>query len=458
MPSLEQPKGTPANSVKARMRALAFGQQRLWFIDQLYPNTAAYSLPFTTRLKGTLDVSALERAFRALVERHEILRTIIVGRDGIPVGLLLQDNFFEFKTFDIRGGTGSESSARQLLLQEAQRPFHLGRGPLFRVTLVRFEDNSYLLLHNVPHSSFDGGSIGVMYKAVEQLYRRARGEEVVLPELPIQFSQYAAWQQQELQTHHDRLMTYWMEQLSGAQSIHMPYDRPRPAVKSLRGGRYRWALAPDLLPAAIDFFGRQKVSHFRGFYAALNVLLHCYTGSWDILVSSPVSTPRPPGAEQLLGLFVNTVVFRTRFTENCSFREILSIVGKTVREGVNHAALEFDRIIAALNPPRDATSTPLVQLNFRVRTAPYPALQLPGVEGTRAEYLEAGTSKFDLALEIESSEGTAYFEYSSDLYDHETIVAMAGDYQTILAALVANPDIPLKDLEAVQRLRRLRMR
>jgi non-ribosomal peptide synthetase component F len=235
-------------------------------------------------------------------------------------------------------------------------------------------------------------------------------------------------------------------------SHELPADRPRPSLKTFKGGRYQWALAPDLLHSSLDFFNLERVSAFRGFCAVLNLLLGCYLGSGDILISSPVATPRPAGAENLIGLFVNTVIFRARFSGRDNFQQILAQVNRTVKDAIAHGALEFDRIIEALNPPRDVGRTPLVRVNFRVRKTPYPALALPGIQGSRAEYVDTRTSKFDLALEIEATEGMSYFEYSTELFDKATIIQMARDLQALLRAVIARPTLPVKDLESVREI------
>jgi condensation domain-containing protein len=448
----------PGKAQPAGLRPLSLGQQRLWFIDQLYPNSCAYNLPFKMRLEGRINHSALQSAFTNLVQRHEILRTVLVPKAGLPVGFLLPARFLDFKYFDLRNCPAEEreSKATGVIDEQSRRPFNMARGPLFRVVLIQLGDNSHVLLHTVPHLAFDAGSIPIMYREVEKLYATACGNETPVPELPFQYSDYATWQrQQQTGDEHEKLMQYWIQKLEGSAPREMPSDRPRPSLKTLQGGRYHWALAPDLVQSATEFFNLHRISAFRGLCAGLMVFLHCYTGGDDLLISSPVAT-RPPGSEHLIGLFVNTVVFRIQLTDNPNFHEILARVSRTVKEGVVHAALEFDRIIAALNPPRDATRTPLVQLNFRVRKTPYPSLQFPGVNATRAEYVDTGTSKFDLALEFEASEGTSYFEYSTDLFADSTIVRMAEDYQLVLRALVDRPDVPVKQLPEIQELRRAR--
>lgn len=441
----------------AGLRRLSLGQQRLWFIDQLYPNSCAYNLPFKMRLEGPINHSALQSAFTKLVQRHEILRTVLIPKDGRPVGFLLPAQFLDFNYSDLRNYPKEERDARatQLIDEHSRRPFNLARGPLFRVVLIQLHQNSHVLLHTVPHLAFDAGSIPIMYREVEKLYANACGNETPVTDLPFQYSDYAAWQQQQTGDEYEKLMQYWIQKLEGSAPREMPSDHPRPSLKTLQGGRYHWALAPDLVQSATEFFNLHRISAFRGLCAGLMVFLHCYTGGDDLLISSPVAM-RPAGGEDLIGLFVNTVVLRIRLTKNANFHEILSGVSRTVKEGVAHAALEFNRIVAALNPPRDASRTPLVQLNFRVRKAPYPSLQFPGVNATRAEYVNTGTSKFDLALEFEASEGTSYFEYSTDLFEETTIARMADDFQLVLRTLVGRPDAPVMELPQIQELRRAR--
>jgi len=440
------------------VRALSLGQQRLWFLDQLFPNSPAYNVPYVTWLHGRLEVNALERALTEFVERHEVLRTLLVPKDGQPIGLLKPEWSLDLKIFDLRNLPQAEREieAQRIVHQEAQRPFNLTRDLMLRTALIRLTQDTHAWLHTAPHLSFEAGSLDVMYGELGELYKAFTSYgSPQLPDLPLQYADYAIWQRRRLNGHKDTgLMNYWTHQLKGSTAIDFPTDLPRPSTRSLRGDRYHWRIPPDLLRAAHQCFDRAKISPFRGLCAAFNVFLYSYSGREDILVSSPVATPRPPGAEKLVGLFVNTLVFRTQLSGDLTFNQLLSRVSKTVKEAIANSELGLDRVIAALNPPRDPSRTPLIQMNFRAPKAPLPTLHLDGIECTRPEYVDTLTSKFDLALEIESSEGLAcYFEYSTDLFVKSTVAHMVEDFQSILWALVHRSDAAVSALPEIQEVR-----
>lgn len=413
------------------------------------------------RLHGRLDVDALEKALNEFLKRHEVLRTVLISKDGQPVGLLKTGCSVDFKRIDLTNLPEGqrEIEADRLIHEEAQRPFNLARDLMLRTSLIRLTEDTHAFIHTAPHLSFEAGSLYVMYGELEELYNAFNHHtSPQLPDLPLQYADYAVWQRRQLEGERGAsLMNYWTHQLRGSSPINFPTDLPRPCTRSLRGDRYHWKVQPELLRASHQFFNAAKTSPFRGLCAAFNVFLYCYSSREDILVSSPVATPRPPGAEKLVGLFVNTLVFRTRLSGEMTFNQLLSGVSKTVKEAIANSELGLERIFAALNPPRDPSRTPLIQMNFRAPKAPLPTLHLHNLECTRPEYVDTRSSKFDLALEIESSEGLAcYFEYSTDLFVKDTIARMAEDFQIVLRTVVRSPDVPISALPEIQELRRRR--
>jgi hypothetical protein len=445
------------------LRTLSLGQQRLWFVDQLFPDSPAYNVPYTMRLQGRLNVDALQNAVNEFVTRHEVLRTVIIPKDGQPIGLLKTDSSTDFKRIDLTNlpEDQCEIEADRLIHEEAQRPFNLAQDLMLRTALIRLAEDRHAFIHTAPHLSFEAGSLNVMYGELEELYNAFNSHRSPhLPDLPLQYVDYAVWQRRRLEGERSAsLMNYWTHQLKGSSPINFPTDLARASTRSLRGDRYHWKIPPDLLQASHQFFHAAKTSPFRGLCAAFNVFLYSYSSREDILVSSPVATPRPPGAENLVGLFVNTLVFRTRLSREMTFHQLLFCLSKTVKEAIANSELGLDRIFAALNPPRDPSRTPLIQMNFRAPKAPLPTLRLHNIECTPPAYVDTRTSKFDLALEIESSEGLAcYFEYSTDLFVKDTIARMAEDFQLVLRALLHCPDVPISELPEIQKLRRARSR
>jgi non-ribosomal peptide synthetase component F len=270
--------------------------------------------------------------------------------------------------------------------------------------------------------------------------------------LPIQYSDYAAWQREHLdgQVLED-LKEYWRAQLAGAPSrIQLPTDRPHPPFQDFRGARYAVTL-PCPVRESVEEFSRQNAcAPYRILCAAFNVLLACYTGKDDFCVGTPVSVPLPPEVEPLIGFFAHTVIIRTRVPAEGTFRGLTKQVSSTV-SAVKRAALPFDLIVEAVQPPRDASRMVLFQVNFRVVKAPLPPLALPGLEVTLPEWVDTDTSKFDLAMElVENGDPGGFIEYRTDLFDEPTIARLADDYFGLVAGLIAEPDRPISDVGAVQ--------
>lgn len=437
-------------------RVLSFGQQRLWYLDQLAPHNPAYNVPYASRLRGILDAAVLQKALDAVVARHEVLRTVILAPRGTPVPLLFKKWSVDLKQVDLRNLPESvrEAEARRVLKQEAARPFNLARDLMLRAVLIRVSDQEHMFLHIAPHMAFEGGSVGVFYRDLACFYDAfLSGRPAQLPELSLQYCDYALWQRRYLQGQRlETLSKYWKQQLRGAPLVNLPLDFPRPAIHSMRGSRHFFGMPPELVVAANSFFRDSGTTAYRGLCAAFNAFLHCYTGLTDISLGSPFS-PRCSGVEDVVGFFVNTVVLRTDLSGSPTFRELMKRVDHVVRGAIEHADLTFDKLVEAVRPPRDSSRTPLFQVNFRAPKQPYPSLQLKGLAAERAEYVDNGTSKFDLALEIESSRGEAcYFEYCADLFKEETIVEMVNDFQSGLRGLIAQPDIPLGEVSVLKQI------
>jgi hypothetical protein len=325
---------------------------------------------------------------------------------------------------------------------------------MFRCLLIRVKDKEWLFLHNSPHIVFDGGSFVVLYRELASFYNAfVSGKAPQLPELPFQFADFAAWQRRCLQGEYlNSLIEYWKPQLSGAPRVDMPLDFPRPAVHQFRGARRFFAMSPELVSATNTFARSEGTTPFRCFYAAFNLFLHCYTGLKDVCVGSPVGPLNPAcrGVENLIGYFVNTLVLRTDLSRDPTFREVIRRAEGVVDGAMAHSDLPFIKVVEALQLPRDPSRPVLFQVNFRAVNQIFPSWQLEGIAAEPSEYVDNGTSKFDLALEIESSTGrTCYFEYRTDLFREETILQMEQDYQALLQGLIAQPGVPISKLAAV---------
>jgi hypothetical protein len=437
---------------------LSFSQQRLWFLDQLSPADPTYNIPYAMRIRGPLNVPALRRALNAIVERHEVLRTTFDDVAGLPVPVVLDRWNVELKEIDLRDlpEADRERKAKLLLHKEACGGFNLARDLMLRGVLMRIEDEEYVFLHVSHHIAWEFRSTALMYSELSQFYEHfLNGKKADVPELSIQFADFALWQRQFLQGDVLRhLCEYWKAQLSGAPNdLHLPTDYPRPALPSGRGKRRPIALSAELLEAARTTSLRSGVTPFMSLLGAFNVFLFCCTGQEDLCVGSPIARRRE-AIEPMIGFFVNTLVLRTDVSGSPTFRELLGRVSRVVLGAIAHAELPFDKLVETLRPPRAAGRMPLFQVNFRVLKEPVPALRLYDLEVSAPEWIDNHTSKFDLSLELVATGGAAgFFEYSTELFRDETIAQMAADFEALLRSLVQQPDIPLLQLEAVRDLR-----
>ncbi len=438
---------------------LSFSQQRLWFLDQLSPADPTYNIPYAMTILGALDVTALQQSLDAIVGRHEVLRTAIEDVDGKPAPVVADHWRVELQQLELRSLVEDERQrkAKLLLKKEASRGFNLARDLVLRAVLMRLEEHKYIFLHVSHHVAWEFRSTALMYSELAEFYEHfSSGKKLHLPELPIQFSDFALWQRQLLQGEMlERLREYWKGRLGGAPTeLHLPTDFPRPAVPSRHGKRYPMVLSGDLLEAAKVLSWQSGVTPFMSLFAAFNVFLYCCTGQEDICVGSPIARRRREEIEPMIGFFVNTQVLRSDLSGNPTFRQLLGRVSRVVLGAIAHADLPFDKLVEILRPPRTAGRMPLFQVNFRAVKEPVPALQLRGLEVSPPEWIDNESSKFDLSLELVATGGAAgFFEYSTELFKEETIAQMATDLETLLRGLVSHPDISLMELDVVRKVR-----
>jgi hypothetical protein len=440
-------------------RLLSFNQQRLWFLDQLMPRTATYNVPFFCRIRGVLQVPAWHRAVQAIVNRHEVLRTVFSAIKGKPVPVVPKNWSLEQRDIDLRSCPEStrEMEALRLLRQQAARPFNLSRDGMLRTTLVRLAEEEYLFLHVSHHIAWDLKSKELFYQEVVQHYEAfSAGRLVTLPELSIQYADYALWQRRWLQGEMlERLVSYWKRQLAGAPSkLELPIDHPRPSVQSLRGAKVPVRLPKALLDAVKSLSLGSGVTSFMTLLAAFKIFLFCYTGQEDLCVGSPVLGRQQVEVETLIGFFINTVVLRTRVSPNLSLRELMGRTREVTLGAIAHQALPFDKLVEALRPPRDLSRMPLFQVNFRVQGPPMKPQAVCGLVISAPDYIDSGTSRFDLALELPSTEDShGFWEYSTDLFADSTVSRMADDFERLLGALISHPDTRLDAIAVVQEIR-----
>jgi non-ribosomal peptide synthetase component F/NRPS condensation-like uncharacterized protein/alpha-ketoglutarate-dependent taurine dioxygenase len=430
---------------------LSFAQQRLWFLERLETNKHAYNIPAVVRLTGSLNVEALERSIIEVIKRHEALRTTFSTVEGQPVQIVNPTWDFKLSVLDFQIPPHEGDKMENFLLQEAQKPFDLEKDQLLRSTLLRLGEKEHLLLLTIHHIIFDGWSVGVLIREIATLYEAfSSGKPSPLPELSIQYPDFAVWQRQRSQSEAlETQLGYWKQQLSGNLPVlQLPTDLPRPAVPTFQGATYSFAL-PASLSSQLKTISRQEgVTLFMTLLAAFQTLLHRYTGQEDILVGTDVANRNRSETEQLIGFFVNILVLRTHLGGNPSFRELLTRVRQVTLGAYTHQDLPFAKLIEILRPERKTIHTPLFQVLFVLQNAPMPPLELPGLTLTLLE-VDNKTAKFDLALFLTETDGgiEGTWNYSTDLFDRNTIARMTGHFQTLLHNIIAQPDARLSNLD-----------
>ncbi|HEX8184157.1 MAG TPA: amino acid adenylation domain-containing protein, partial [Blastocatellia bacterium] len=431
---------------------LSFAQQRLWFLDQFAPGNAFYNIPAAVRIKGRVDIEALRMTFNEIVRRHESLRTTF-DRAGEQAVQVIAESLT--MTLDVEDLTrlpeaDREAAAVRLATEEAQRPFDLSRGPLFRASLLKLDEDDHLLLATMHHIISDGWSIGVFIKELGVLYEAfSEGRPSPLPDLPIQYAEFAHWQRQWLQGEaQDKQLSYWANQLAGAPTVlDMPTDRPRPPVQTFRGSLHSIKLSESLSDALKALSRKEGATLFMTLLAAFKTLLYRYSGQQDILVGTPIANRNRAEIEGLIGFFANTLVMRGDLSGDVSFKDFLGRVREMSLEAYAHQDVPFEQLVEHLQPERDMSRSPLFQTMFVLQNAPGKALELPGLTFKTLD-VDNGTAKFDLTLIMWDFENRldAVFEYNSDLYDAATIKRLAGHFENLLEAIVAAPNQKLSAL------------
>ncbi len=436
----------------AYLSPASFAQQRLWFLDQLLPNSPLYNIADAIRIMNTLDIPALEQTFHEIVRRHDSLRTTFASIDGVPMQVVTDTLTPPLSFIDLSTIISLEErweQAQKLVEEEAGRPFDLAHGPLIRATLVCVEQKDHLLLLTMHHSISDGWSRSVFMHEFASLYTAfAQGQPSPLPELPIQYADFAEWQRSWLQGEvREKLLTYWKHQLNGLQPLELPTDRPRPAFFNSHGSCLAFELPVSLTQSLKALSRQEEVTLFMLLLAAFQIVLARYSGQDDIVVGSPIANRTRTELEGLIGFFANTLVLRTDLSGDLSFHALLSRVRAMLLDAYAHQDLPFEQLVEELQVPRDPSRNPLFQVMFVLQNTPSNIVELPGLTlEIRESYI--GAAAFDLVLFITENNDTleGVLEYSTDLFDEETIRRLQGHYQHILEQVVDAPEQPLATL------------
>jgi natural product biosynthesis luciferase-like monooxygenase protein/amino acid adenylation domain-containing protein/FkbM family methyltransferase len=440
----------------------SFAQERLWFTEQMNPGDSAYTIPIALRLDGPLDVAALNRSVQAIIARHEALRTTFLLLDGQLLQTVASSLTIPVPLDDLALEPPIDDAALQArITAEVAQPFDLQHGPLLRARLLRLHPegtrDEHVLVLSLHHLIADGWSLGVLLRELAQLYPAACADaaldakqlSALLPPLPIQYADYALWEREHWTA--ERLAqagSYWQQQLRGAPTVlDLPTDRPRPPLPSFRGARLPLALSPELSEQIIGFSQRMGVTMFMTLVTALATLLSRYSGQRDLLIGTPVAERTRPETRQLIGLLINTLVLRCDLTGDPTGAQALQRMRRTCLDAYAHQELPFGHVVELLQPERDPSRSPLVQVLFAWQNLPPMQLQLGAVAASLLP-VESGTAQFDLTLNLsETASGiSGVLEYNTDLFDAATILRLADQFQRLLAALVADPSRRLRQI------------
>ena len=437
---------------REREMPLSFAQQRLWFINELEPNSSTYNMSRAIRLKGQLDIASLEQTLQEIIRRHEALRTNFISHNGQPMQVIQDSYSWQMTSIDLQDLPTSEREAKiqQLATVDAEKPFALNTDYPIRATLIISSEAEHILLLTMHHIVFDGWSIGVLVEEIAVLYEAfVQGKPSPLAELEIQYVDFAVWQKQWLQGETlERQLTYWQQQLANAPALlELPTDRPRPPVQAFRGAEQIFPIPADLTSALHSLSRREGVTLFMTLLAAFDLLLSRYTGQTDILVGSGIANRHHGQLENLIGFFINTLVLRTDLSGNPSFQELLGRVKAIVLPAYDHQDLPFEMLVDVLQLERAPDHSLLFQVAFVWQNAPASEIELAGLTLSTLA-IEHKTAKLDLTLSLEqiNDELIGVWEYSTDLFDDDTIARMAGHFQTLLTGIVAHPEQPIAEL------------
>ncbi|HWI18472.1 MAG TPA: amino acid adenylation domain-containing protein, partial [Vicinamibacterales bacterium] len=428
---------------------LSFAQQRLWFLDQLEGPSATYNMPTAFRMRGSLDVATLERALTEIIRRHEVLRTNIRQSEGTPVAEVHADAAGYFTLVDLPGldDAARDAEIARRSTEDARRPFDLARDRLMRITILRFDATDHVMLVNMHHIVSDGWSLGVIVKEMLALYSAmAAGQSSPLPDLPIQYGDFAIWQREWLSGPQlDPQIQFWREHLSGAPALlALPTDRPRPPVQTFRGRTHQFTIDRDRLEAVKALSRRSEASLFMTLCAAFAAVMWRYSRQDQFVIGTPVANRVRKELEPLVGFFVNTLAMRMDLSGDPSARDLIARVKETAIGAFRNQDVPFERLVEELQPSRQLGFSPIFQVMFILQNAPLDDVRLPGVELEEIA-VDAGTSMFDLTLKLRERGGVieGELEFNTDLFDHATIEGLVSHYQSVLDGITADASMPV---------------
>ena len=436
---------------------LSFSQRRLWFLQKLDPNLTAYNIPATFRIKGDLNISALEKALSEIVNRHEVLRTRIIEIDGEPFQEIVSPLTFMLPVIDLshllKEQAAAEAEVQALSIDDARQLYALGDAPLMRAKLLRLGEQEYILILNFHHIVCDGSSLIIFYQELAMLYEAfLDGKVCTLPSLPVQYSDYAVWQQEKLQAQVlESQLAYWRRQLgTGLTPLSLATDHERPVVQTYRGARLAKALSEEVTRALKELSRREGVTLFMTLLASLNILLSRHTGEEDIIVGSTIAGRNRPEIDGLIGFFINALALRTDLSGNPTFPELLKQVREVCLDAYTHQDLPFERVVEEINPQRDPSRNPLFQVMVNMTDTSERVLKLAGCQTVKLP-TSAPEAKFDIILHAPEIEGKLELAivYNADLFSERRIINVLDQFTHLLSQVADDPQKGIDEFSLV---------
>ena len=439
----------------------SFAQQRLWFLEQLDPGKSVYHMLYAVRFENGLDVRALEQSLNELVQRHESLRTSFTISDGEPMQVVANETRIDLPLIDLSQLSANERERQwqQWAHHEAGQPFDLSTGSLLRARLLHFAEDEYVLVICVHHIISDGWSMRVFFRELAAFYKAFSAKRTItLPELSIQYADYAVWQREWILGKESEIQNaYWKKKLDGASVLELATDHPRPPIQTYVGARRYVELPASLVQRLRTFSNREGMTLFMVLLAAFDVLLWRYSGQHDVVVGTPIAGRNRTELEGIIGFFANTLPLRIDLSGNPTFRELLLRVRETAVDAYAHQTIPFDKLVEELHPQRSLSHSPIFQVIFAFENASL-MQESPGLNTTWVE-VDRGISRDDLSLFMtdKSNSLSCMWEYSTDLFEKETIERMIQNYQALLESILEHPEKRIAYLQTTsnEELRRL---
>jgi amino acid adenylation domain-containing protein len=428
---------------------LSFSQRRIWFLQQFDTESGAYNDPTALRIKGPLNIPVLEQTFNEIIRRHQVLRMTFPAHQGQPIQQPHENASITISITPLQKETGNsvEDQIRKSVNRLSSQPFDLSKVMPIRVVLLKIADDDYALVVNIHHIVMDGWSKGIMLQEMMDLYEAfSQGKPSPLKELPVQYTDYVHWHHEWMQGKlFESQLDYWKKQLADVPPVlEIPTDHPRPNLPTGRGSLEPFSFSKPEFQALNDLARQENVTLFMVLTATYSILLYRYTGQEDILIGTPIAGRPLLELENLIGLFVNTLVIRTDLSGGPTIKTLLSRVRATARQAYSHQDIPFEKLVEELNPQRNLSVTPLFQVMFQLQNAPMPPAHISGLIITPIQ-IDTGFSQVDLSLTLWEEEGImkGTFEYNTDLFEAVTIKRMISHFRTLSNGITSNPDQPI---------------